>query len=121
MLEIGLKWPNDIYAYGINKIGGLCLHTYLADEAIVNIGCGINLDNDKPTICINDMIRDYNSSNHQHLKTLKYEAFLAMVFNEIERLLEIIVKTGDFQAFYDLYYKLWLHRYDNIRHFSVIP
>lgn len=35
-----------------------------------------------------------------------------MVFNEIERLLETIMTTGDFESFYNLYYKLWLHRYD---------
>ncbi|XP_037897765.1 biotin--protein ligase isoform X2 [Glossina fuscipes] len=107
-LDIRLKWPNDVYAYGINKIGGLCLHTFLTHEAVVNAGCGLNLDNDIPTTCINDMIRDYNRANQQKLPTLKYEELLALIFNEIERILEL-VKSGDFETFYKLYYSLWLH------------
>uniref|UniRef100_A0A1A9Z8E8 Uncharacterized protein n=1 Tax=Glossina pallidipes TaxID=7398 RepID=A0A1A9Z8E8_GLOPL len=31
-LDIRLKWPNDVYAYGINKIGGLCLHSFLTHD-----------------------------------------------------------------------------------------
>uniref|UniRef100_A0A1A9ZHG8 BPL/LPL catalytic domain-containing protein n=1 Tax=Glossina pallidipes TaxID=7398 RepID=A0A1A9ZHG8_GLOPL len=31
-LDIRLKWPNDVYAYGINKIGGLCLHSLLTHD-----------------------------------------------------------------------------------------
>uniref|UniRef100_A0A1A9VB40 BPL/LPL catalytic domain-containing protein n=1 Tax=Glossina austeni TaxID=7395 RepID=A0A1A9VB40_GLOAU len=107
-LDIRLKWPNDVYAYGINKIGGLCLHSFLTHEAVLNAGCGLNLDNDTPTTCINDMIRDYNHANQQKLPTLKYEELLALIFNEIERLLEL-VKDGDFETFYKLYYSLWLH------------
>uniref|UniRef100_A0A1A9X1X6 BPL/LPL catalytic domain-containing protein n=1 Tax=Glossina brevipalpis TaxID=37001 RepID=A0A1A9X1X6_9MUSC len=107
-LDIRIKWPNDVYAYGVNKIGGLCLHSFLTHEAIVNAGCGLNLDNDKPTICINDMIRDYNHANQKKLPPLKYEELLALIFNEIERLLEL-VKGGDFEMFYKLYYSLWLH------------
>lgn len=109
-LNIGLKWPNDTYANGINKIGGLVVKTTLfGTNAIVNIGCGINLDNAKPTTCINDMIRDYNNSNQKNLPSLKYEQFLALMFNEIERLIELVQK-GEFESFYKLYHELWLHR-----------
>ncbi|XP_073839153.1 holocarboxylase synthetase-like protein isoform X2 [Musca autumnalis] len=109
VLNIGLKWPNDTYANGVTKIGGLVVKTTLiGTNAIVNIGCGINLDNGKPTICINDMIREYNHTNQKQLPPLKYEEFLAMIFNEIERLLEL-VQQGDFDKFYQIYYNLWLH------------
>ncbi|XP_037815457.1 biotin--protein ligase isoform X2 [Lucilia sericata] len=109
VLNLGLKWPNDAYANGINKIGGLVVKTTLmGTNAIVNIGCAINLDNRKPTICLNDMIRDYNSANQQKLPSIKYEMLLALMFNEIERLIEL-VQTGDFETFYQLYYDLWLH------------
>lgn len=114
-----MKWPNDIYAYGINKLGGLCLHSYLTDEVTINIGCGINLDNEKPTVCLNGMIREYNKANRQQLPLLKYEEFLAMIFNEIEQQL-IQAESGDFDAFYKLYYSLWLHRYFYLLHITKI-
>ncbi|XP_023297567.2 biotin--protein ligase isoform X3 [Lucilia cuprina] len=114
VLNLGLKWPNDAYANGINKIGGLVVKTTLmGTNAIVNIGCAINLDNRKPTICLNDMIRDYNSANQQKLPSIKYEMLLALMFNEIERLIEL-VQTGEFETFYQLYYDLWLHSNQSI-------
>lgn len=81
----------------------------MGTNAIVNIGCAFNLDNRKPTLCINDLIRDYNNANQQKLPPIKYENLLALMFNEIERLIEL-VKTGDFDSFYKIYYELWLHR-----------
>lgn len=83
--------------------------TILGTTAIANIGCGINLDNEKPTICINDMIREYNHANQKKLPLLKYEQFIAMVFNEIEHLIEM-VQQGDYEKFYKLYYDIWMHR-----------
>ncbi|XP_034662884.1 biotin--protein ligase isoform X4 [Drosophila subobscura] len=111
VLDISLKWPNDIYAHGSNKIGGLVVNTtLLGSQAIVNIGSGINLNNSKPTLCINDMIREHNNTEASlnKLPLLKYEQFIAMIFNEIERLLAEI-QNGDFESFYALYYSIWLH------------
>ena len=111
-MDIGLKWPNDVYANGITKIGGLIVKTTITgNTAIVNIGCGINLDNGKPTLCINDIIAEFNLKNDQNLNLpkIKYETFIALMFNEIERLLEQ-VQTHGFEEFYRLYYDLWLHR-----------
>ncbi|XP_034132628.1 biotin--protein ligase isoform X5 [Drosophila guanche] len=111
VLDISLKWPNDIYSHGSNKIGGLVVNTtLLGSQAIVNIGSGINLNNSKPTLCINDMIREHNNTagSLNKLPLLKYEQFIAMIFNEIERLLAEI-QNGDFESFYALYYSIWLH------------
>ncbi|XP_017098653.2 biotin--protein ligase isoform X1 [Drosophila bipectinata] len=110
ILDISIKWPNDIYANGNQKIGGLVINTTLqGSQAIVNIGSGINLNNSKPTTCINDLIREHNlHSPINKLPLLKYELFIAMIFNEIERLLGE-VQNGDFDSFYDLYDSLWLH------------
>lgn len=83
--------------------------TLFGTSAIVNIGCAINLDNQKPTICLNDMIRDYNNANQKNLPPIKYEVLLALMFNEIERLIES-VQTGEFESFYNLYYDTWLHK-----------
>lgn len=38
-LDINVKWPNDIYANGERKIGGLIVNSTIeADQAICNIG-----------------------------------------------------------------------------------
>lgn len=95
----------------MQKIGGLIVKTTLLGSKIVaNIGCGINLDNEKPTTCINTMIGQYNKTNRTNIPTLKYEEFIALTFNEIESILEK-VKSGDFDYFYELYHKYWLHKY----------
>ncbi|XP_030556460.1 biotin--protein ligase isoform X4 [Drosophila novamexicana] len=115
VLDIALKWPNDIIANGNYKIGGLIVNTtLLGSQAIVNIGCGINLNNSKPTVCINDMINEYNvRMPNAKLPLLKYEQFIAMIFNEMERILAE-VQNGDFDTFYSLYYELWLHSDQNV-------
>ncbi|XP_017023562.1 biotin--protein ligase isoform X1 [Drosophila kikkawai] len=116
VLDISIKWPNDIYANGNQKIGGLVINTTLqGSQAIVNIGSGINLNNSKPTVCINDLIREHNARTpNNQLPVLKYEIFIARIFNEIERLLGE-VQNGDFDSFYALYYSLWLHSGQSVK------
>lgn len=109
-LNIRLKWPNDIYANGRTKIGGLITTSQIdAAQAICNFGCGINLSNSSPTVCINDLIKDHNVKNTIQLADIKYEQLLALTFTELERIFKII-QSGDLNYFYDLYDKLWLHR-----------
>ncbi|KAH8291814.1 hypothetical protein KR054_000989 [Drosophila jambulina] len=116
VLDISIKWPNDVYANGNQKIGGLVINTTLqGSQAIVNIGSGINLNNSKPTVCINDLIREHNVlTPNNKLPALKYEIFIARIFNEIERLLGE-VQNGDFDNFYALYYSLWLHSGQSVK------
>lgn len=74
------------------------------------MGVGLNLDNGSPTICINDLIRDWNSSNGKQVPTLRPEVLLAKIFNELERLLLNIEHSGSLEEFYSLYSQLWLHQ-----------
>ncbi|XP_054733910.1 biotin--protein ligase [Anastrepha obliqua] len=114
-LNIRLKWPNDIYANGVQKIGGLIVKTTIfGSKIIANLGCAMNLDNKKPTTCINDMIQEYNTANRANLPLLKYEEYVAMTFNEIERLLEK-VKSGNFDYFYEQYYTQWMHDLQKVK------
>lgn len=111
-LHIGLKWPNDIYANGRTKIGGLIVSSQIdAARAVCNVGVGLNLANSTPTVCINDLIREHNStaSAGAQLAPIGYERLLAAIFSELERLFEA-VQAGDLQQLYDLYDRLWLHR-----------
>lgn len=108
-IDIRLKWPNDIYADGSRKIGGLLVTTTInAKEAVCNVGVGINLNNSNPTTCINDLIKEYNLKHKQQLPEIQYERFFALTFNEIEQLLNI-VQSDNLDYFYEQYYKLWLH------------
>lgn len=77
--------------------------------AICNIGCGLNLNNSTPVTCVNDLIKEFNAQNNTTLPELKHEVLLALIFNEFERLYNI-VQAGDLEYFYELYYSLWLHR-----------
>lgn len=116
-LDIRIKWPNDVYANGTIKIGGLIVATTIEGaNAVCNVGVGLNLDNGSPTICINDLIRDLNSSSSsssvvdKDLPTIEPEILLARIFNELERLLKDIERRGSLVAFQELYYQLWLHQ-----------
>lgn len=43
------------------------------------------------------------------MKPISYEVYFASVFNEFEKVYNI-VQQGDMDHFYDLYYKYWLHK-----------
>lgn len=71
-------------------------------------GCGVDLDNPNPTMCLNELIRLHNEEFGTNLQIIQYEKFFALVFNEIERIFKQ-VQSGDIDYLYDLYYKYWLH------------
>lgn len=110
-MDIKLKWPNDIYANGDVKIGGLVVTSMIdADMAVCNVGLGLNLSNSTPTTCVNDLITAYNMKHSTKLPLLTFEKTLAIIFNEIEELLNKIQNNNDLEYLYQEYYKNWLHR-----------
>lgn len=68
------------------------------------IGCGINLNNTKPTLSINQVIQDSGGS-----KPLSLEHFLASIFNKLEELSRLIY-SGRLIHVLDMYHEHWLHR-----------
>ncbi|KAJ8939503.1 hypothetical protein NQ314_011118 [Rhamnusium bicolor] len=87
-LNIGIKWPNDLYANGNIKIGGILANSsVIGTMAVINIGAGVNLDNANPTLCLNDLIRTSNIDKGTSIKIISYEAYFAAVFNEVEKLI----------------------------------
>lgn len=113
-IDIGLKWPNDIYANGVSKIGGILVNAQIVDKmAICNAGCAINLSNSKPTTCVNDLIKDYNRSANKNLPLLTYEKTLASIFTEIEYLMDKVQNEGISQL-KGMYYRYWLHSNQDI-------
>ncbi|KAL1131899.1 hypothetical protein AAG570_011510 [Ranatra chinensis] len=107
-LDIGLKWPNDIYANKSSKIGGVTITSSLNnDVAICNVGCGLNLNNKEPTVCINDMIRALNVVTKGKIPVLTFEKYYSSVFNKLEDLYKMTL--DDIEEVYSLYYNYWLH------------
>uniref|UniRef100_A0A2C9H8A1 BPL/LPL catalytic domain-containing protein n=1 Tax=Anopheles quadriannulatus TaxID=34691 RepID=A0A2C9H8A1_ANOQN len=109
-LDLGLKWPNDIYAYGASKLGGSIFNTQVDSiEAIVNLGVGFNLSNSKPTLCLNDVIAQYNAKHSTTLPALSYEKTFALIFNKLEQLYDRVQRDG-IEVLQQEYYRYWLHQ-----------
>lgn len=110
MLDVNIKWPNDIYIKKLYKIGGVIVNTSLwKDSFIVNIGLGVNISNAKPTQCLNQLIGECNKETGASLRIFTIEEMLARTVNEIELFVECIQKEG-LAMFLEEYYKYWLHR-----------
>ncbi|KAI4487632.1 hypothetical protein M0802_011988 [Mischocyttarus mexicanus] len=109
-LDLRIKWPNDIYAGKSTKIGGIIVTSHYDSSLIIcNAGVGVNLSNSTPTCCINDLIVEYNKTHKTKLPILSYERYFALVFSEIEYLLDVI-ESGNMDHFLETYYKFWLHK-----------
>ncbi|KAL7310217.1 biotin holocarboxylase synthetase [Mucor circinelloides] len=109
-VPLRLKWPNDIYAdledEGLKKVGGLLVNSsFVRDEFLLVIGCGINLDNAHPTVSINDVIQKHNPA----LKRLDREEMLAHVLVTFEKYYMEFCEKGIGAWFLDKYYQRWLH------------
>ncbi|CAG8701746.1 11764_t:CDS:2, partial [Acaulospora morrowiae] len=72
--------------------------------------CGVNLDNAAPTTSINQLIHNYNQSQHasKQLRPLSQEELLAGILVEFEMLYKEFCECG-YESFLDVYYKRWLH------------
>lgn len=103
-LDVRIKWPNDLYLKGL-KVGGiLCTSSYEAKVYNICTGIGLNVDNEKPSTCLNAALQQANAISPR----LKREDVLAYFFNKFENLFEIFSNQG-FQALEEQYYNSWLH------------
>lgn len=69
----------------------------------------MNVDNQYPTMSVNDCITLYNREAGTKLSPLSVESVLAGTFNALERLLTSYEVQGEGEVL-RLYYKYWLHR-----------
>ena len=108
-VDIRIKWPNDIYYGSKIKIGGVLLKSSVfKDKIIVTIGAGTNLNNQHPTVSINQILQE---NGHE---VLDQEVFLARTLNSLEMLMEKCSR-GQFSEVESLYYRYWLHGGQQIR------
>ncbi|RCH87598.1 biotin holocarboxylase synthetase [Rhizopus azygosporus] len=108
-VPLRLKWPNDIYADtrdGLKKVGGLLVNSsFVRDEFMLVIGCGINLNNPQPTVSINDVIQQHDPK----LQRLGPEEVLAHALVTFEKFYMEFCEKGMGSWFLDRYYDRWLH------------
>ncbi|XP_070568103.1 biotin--protein ligase-like isoform X1 [Ptychodera flava] len=108
-IDLRLKWPNDIYYGNEMKLGGVIVNTsYMAGQFTAVIGCGFNVNNSDPTICINDIIQQYNREHGTDLAKLTVEEQIARTITQMEFLLDDFILRGK-DPFRERYYQRWLH------------
>nr|XP_014345401.1 PREDICTED: biotin--protein ligase [Latimeria chalumnae] len=114
-IDLRLKWPNDIYYSDVMKLGGvLVTSTLMGTTFHVLIGCGFNVSNSSPTICINDLIAQYNKENGAELKPLGIDQLIARTVTVLENLINTFQDKGP-NGILPLYYKHWLHSATSVR------
>ena len=104
-MNIGIKWPNDIYFNRKQKIGGLiCQSTYNGRAFDVTIGCGINISNNRPTTCMDEIA----SQLEHHKVILGRSNVLASFCNQFVEAIRTFRMYG-FEPFMKDYMDMWLH------------
>uniref|UniRef100_A0A0N4Z5Y4 BPL/LPL catalytic domain-containing protein n=1 Tax=Parastrongyloides trichosuri TaxID=131310 RepID=A0A0N4Z5Y4_PARTI len=102
-IPLKIKWPNDIYWDRKYKIGGILVRcSTLGNNYRCILGAGVDLANEKPTVCINQFLRE--SFNME----LSKEKVLAEIMNKFEMYMDIF-EERDYKGFLEFYYKHWLH------------
>ncbi|MEQ2313878.1 hypothetical protein AMECASPLE_006395 [Ameca splendens] len=110
-IDLRVKWPNDIYYSNLMKLGGvLVTSTVVGSTFHLLIGCGFNVTNSNPTVCINDLIQKYNIENNCSLEPFNCSQLIALTLNCLEALITSFQEGGP-DAVLPTYYKRWLHRY----------
>lgn len=67
------------------------------------------MTNSNPTICINDLIEEYNKQHKASLKPLRADYLIARAVTVLERLIDRFQDQGP-DSILPLYYKYWVHR-----------
>uniref|UniRef100_A0A673SY09 Holocarboxylase synthetase n=1 Tax=Suricata suricatta TaxID=37032 RepID=A0A673SY09_SURSU len=109
-IDLRVKWPNDIYYSDLMKLGGVLVHSTLLGETFyILIGCGFNVSNSNPTICVNDLVTEYNRRHWAELKPFRTDELIARTVTVLEKLIRTFQDKGP-NGVLPLYYKYWVHR-----------
>uniref|UniRef100_A0A672Z4U8 BPL/LPL catalytic domain-containing protein n=1 Tax=Sphaeramia orbicularis TaxID=375764 RepID=A0A672Z4U8_9TELE len=120
-IDLRVKWPNDIYYSNLMKLGGvLVTSTVMGSTFHLLIGCGFNVTNSNPTVCINDLIQQYNMQNSCSLQLLSCAQLIARTVTILEEFISSFQQRGP-DAILPTYYKRWLHSYSVAVHLSSAP
>ncbi|KAG7483610.1 hypothetical protein MATL_G00040190 [Megalops atlanticus] len=117
-IDLRVKWPNDIYYSNLMKLGGVLVNSTLMGPTFhLLIGCGFNVSNSNPTICINDLVVQHNKEWGSSLEPLSTAQLIARTVTILEQLISAFQERGP-QAVLPLYYKRWVHSGTQVRLWS---
>ncbi|KAJ0004139.1 hypothetical protein NQD34_010353 [Periophthalmus magnuspinnatus] len=117
-LDLRVKWPNDIYHGSGLKLGGvLVTSTVLGSTFHLLVGCGFNVSNSSPTMCINDLIHRHNQEHGGSLELLSSSQLIARSLSLLEHLISLFQREGP-DAILPTYYSRWLHSGTQVRLWS---
>lgn len=108
-IDLRLKWPNDIYYSNLMKLGGVLVNSTITGQTFnLLIGCGFNVSNSNPTVCINDLVIQHNREHGCGLNALAPAQLIARSLTLLERFIADFQLRGP-HALLPLYYKRWVH------------
>ncbi|XP_070606505.1 biotin--protein ligase [Erythrolamprus reginae] len=114
-IDLRLKWPNDIYYSDLMKLGGVLVNSTLTGDTFhILIGFGFNVNNSNPTVCINDLIMEYNKTMNTTLEPLNADCLIARSVTILENLINIFQEKGP-NGILPMYYKYWVHSGKQVR------
>ncbi|XP_058040511.1 biotin--protein ligase [Ahaetulla prasina] len=114
-IDLRLKWPNDIYYSDLMKLGGVLVNSTLTGDTFhILIGFGFNVNNSNPTVCINDLIMEYNKTMNTTLEPLNGDCLIARSVTILENLINIFQEKGP-NGILPMYYKYWVHSGKQVR------
>ncbi|OCT93778.1 biotin--protein ligase [Xenopus laevis] len=114
-IDLRVKWPNDIYYGDMMKIGGVLVNSTLMGNTFhILIGCGFNVSNSNPTVCINDLIAQHNKSYRTNIEPLRVDTLIARSVTALEGLIKTFQSKGP-DGVLPAYYKYWLHSGAKVR------
>ncbi|KAJ3589269.1 hypothetical protein NHX12_010114 [Muraenolepis orangiensis] len=117
-IDLRVKWPNDIYYSNKIKLGGvLVTSTLMGPNFHLLIGCGFNVNNSNPTICINDLVTKHNQEHGTSLAPLDNALLIARSVSTLESLISAVQEKGP-DAALPIYYKRWMHSGTRVRLWS---
>ncbi|XP_051540030.1 biotin--protein ligase-like [Myxocyprinus asiaticus] len=117
-IDLRLKWPNDIYYSNLMKLGGVLVNSTICGQTFhLLIGCGFNVSNSNPTICINDLVLQQNRECGRSLDALSPSHLIARSVSLLERFIADFQLCGP-HALLPLYYKRWIHGGTHVRLWS---
>ena len=110
VLDVRIKWPNDVYGGGLKLGGVLCGSTHGGGAFRVTVGAGLNVANAAPTTCLDAMLAAAAQARGatRPPQPLCAAALLAGALGRYEALERLFVAAG-FAPLQSAYLYHWLH------------
>ena len=110
VLDVRIKWPNDVYGGGMKLGGVLCGSTHAGGAFRVTVGAGLNVANAQPTSCLDAMLAGAAQARGaaRAPPPLCAAELLAAVLGRYESLERLFVAAG-FGPLQGAYLYHWLH------------